>query len=195
MYADPWWKNRRVSRGTVVTGIALWGVSMLHSFLRLNMWILDLVIVPIAWICFVLGFVLVLTGFIRGGAAGLLGVVIVPVMVAVTAVIGAWWWIAPQTWFSVHRGLYEQARTVDIGDDYYGYLPVHLRFLTERGLVSKSGNDGTIFFPQWTGIPDDAGGYFYSPSGSPKGRDMYGMGCTAPVSLGDDWWMCGMRSW
>lgn len=66
MYADPWWKNRRVSRGTVVTGIALWGVSMLHSFLRLNMWILDLVIVPIAWICFVLGFVLVLTGFIRG---------------------------------------------------------------------------------------------------------------------------------
>ncbi|MGV7904612.1 hypothetical protein PJN93_32860, partial [Mycobacterium kansasii] len=77
-----------------------------------------------------IGFVLVLTGFIRGGAAGLLGVVIVPVMVAVTAVIGAWWWIAPQTWFSVHRGLYEQARTVDIGDDYYGYLPVHLRFLT-----------------------------------------------------------------
>ncbi|MBS4104725.1 hypothetical protein, partial [Tsukamurella paurometabola] len=121
-----------VSRGTVVTGLALWGVSMLHSYLRLNLWVLDLVIVPIAWICFVLEFVLVLTGFIRGGAAGLVGVV-VPVMVAVTAVIGAWWWIAPQTWFSVHRGLYEQARTVDIGDDYYRYLSVHLRSSPSAG--------------------------------------------------------------
>ncbi|MBS4104721.1 hypothetical protein, partial [Tsukamurella paurometabola] len=148
-----------VSRGTVVTGLALWGVSMLHSYLRLNLWILDLVIVPIAWTCFVTGFALVVIGFVRGGLAGLAGLIVVPVMIAVTAMIGAWWWIAPQSWFSVHRALYERARTVDIGDDYYAYLPIHLRFLTERGLVSRSGTDGTIFFPQWTGIPDDAGGF------------------------------------
>ncbi|KXO87564.1 hypothetical protein AXK56_14105 [Tsukamurella pulmonis] len=193
MYVDPWWKNRRVSRGTVGAGLALWGVAMLHSYLRLNLWILDLVIVPIAWICFALGFVLVITGFARGGAAGLVGLLVVPVMVGVTAVIGAWWWIAPQTWFSLHRPLYEQARSVDISDDYYASLPVHLRFLTEGGTVSKRGTDGARFFPQWTGIPDDAGGYWYVPSGSPDGFDMYGMACRGPVPLGGGWWMCGMR--
>ncbi len=194
VYADPWWKKRHVGRGAVVTGLALWGVSMLHSFLRMNWWILDFVIVPIAWICFMLGFVLVVAGFVRGGTAGLLGLIVVPVMVAVTAVIGAWWWIAPRTWFSMHRALYEHALTVEIGNGYYGRLPMHLRFLTERGFASQW-SDGARFFPQWTGIPDDAGGFIHSPSGSPEGRDMYGMGCTDPVSLGGDWWMCGMRSW
>ena len=49
-----------------------------------------------------------------------------------------------------------------------------------------------MFFPQWMGIPDDAGGYIWSPGASPEGVDLYGMLCQAPVNLGDGWWMCGM---
>ena len=55
------------------------------------------------------------------------------------------------------------------------------------------GTDGR-FFPQWIGIPDDAGGYIYSPSGSPAQADMYGMICSNPVDLGDGWWTCGLRN-
>lgn len=167
---------------------------MIYSFFRPNLWILDLIVVPAMWLCFVVGVVCIVAGLIgtRSITGAIVGVVIVPAVAVATATTGAWWWISPTAWFSTHRALYEQARTVEIGDGYYGYLPLHLRFLTERGLASRW-SDGARFFPQWTGIPDDAGGYIHSPSGSPTGRDMYGMICTAPVSLGGDWWMCGMR--
>lgn len=193
LYAEPWRLKRGLARGTVVTGLVLWAASMVHSYLRLNLWILDFVVVPTMWICLVAGFAMVIVGFAGRGRRGLLGVfTVVPVMTLVTVVIGAWWWISPRAWFASHRALYEQALTVEIGDGYYGRLPMHLRFLTERGFASQW-SDGARFFPQWTGIPDDAGGFIHSPSGSPEGRDMYGMGCSDPVSLGGDWWMCGLR--
>ena len=52
--------------------------------------------------------------------------------------------------------------------------------------------DETVFLPQWAGIPDDAGGYFFSPVESPEGWDMWGMLCKDPIDLGDGWWKCGM---
>lgn len=50
-----------------------------------------------------------------------------------------------------------------------------------------------IFFPQWYGLIDDAGGFIFSPSGAPEGMNMAGMICDRPVDLGEGWWMCGMR--
>jgi hypothetical protein len=51
--------------------------------------------------------------------------------------------------------------------------------------------DGSFFIPRWTGVPDDAGGYWHSAS-SPEGRDMYGLGCTEPLVLADN---CGRAGW
>ena len=151
-------------------------------------------------------------GMIVSGVAwiGLLAVVVVLGVVgrrrwllitgaAVTVVLAAatfnWAAVAPRTWFEAHRSLYEHAaRTTDVDDSYYGSsLPFVLRPLTSDAHVSKQGE--MLFFPLWQGIPDDAGGYFYSPTGrSPAGRDMYGDLCSEPVDLGDGWWMCGMSS-
>ena len=76
-------------------------------------------------------------------------------------------------------------------DSYYGpQLPDELRYLSVTGRVSIY-SDGSFFLPRWTGIPDDAGGY-WNATESPTGRDMYGMGCTNPIDLGSDWWACGM---
>ncbi|GAB08842.1 hypothetical protein GOARA_021_00790 [Gordonia araii NBRC 100433] len=99
---------------------------------------------------------------------------------------------------SAYRPLYNAALSADPGDDMYGnLLPLHLRYLAANGRMSGSTGgisaDGIRFFPQWIGVPDDAGGFLYSPSGSPEGYDMYGMQCRGPVALGGGWWMCGMR--
>jgi hypothetical protein len=117
--------------------------------------------------------------------------------VGVTLVLVAatynWAAVAPRAWFEVHRPLYEHAaRATDLDDSYYGAsLPFLLRPLTAMGSASRQ--DDMVFFPLWTGIPDDAGGYIYVPDGgSPAGFDMYGDVCTDPVDLGDGWWMCGM---
>ncbi|MBF0688990.1 MAG: hypothetical protein IR158_14640 [Cellulomonas sp.] len=64
-------------------------------------------------------------------------------------------------------GARRRCGTVDVGDDH-------------------------VFFPQWTGIPDDAGGFFHMRSGSPAGLDMRGWTCADPVHLDGDWWACGM---
>lgn len=75
---------------------------------------------------------------------------------------------------------------------YYGpLLPPELHYLSATDKVSIW-NDGSIFVPRWTGIPDDAGGYWHR-SRSPGRLDMYGMWCTDPVALGDDWWACGVE--
>jgi hypothetical protein len=74
--------------------------------------------------------------------------------------------------------------------DYYVELPDDLAYLTASGLIS-CGRD-SVFVPQWYGIPDDAGGFWYSPHESPEGYDMWGMICRNPVDLGDGWWECGM---
>lgn len=81
--------------------------------------------------------------------------------------------------------------TSDLDPDYYESLPPRLAYVAVRGLVSTNGH-GTVFVPQWAGIPDDAGGYIYSPRRSPEGMDMWGMGCSEPVRLDGDWWACGM---
>ena len=126
----------------------------------------------------------------------------------VTAVSGAvalyllsfnWVALAPQAWFDVHRPMYDAALDhVDRSDDLYGdRLPLRWRWLTVDGRAAARGGDGAtgdevVFFPQWYGIPDDGGGYLWSPGGPPEGYDMAGMVCTEPVDLGDGWWMCGM---
>lgn len=103
-----------------------------------------------------------------------------------------WSGVAPEAWFETHRPLYERAaRTAEVDDSFYGsLLPLELRPLAATGKVSRRA--GGLFFPLWIGIPDDAGGYFYTPHRSPAGADMYGTVCTDPVDLGDGWWMCGM---
>jgi hypothetical protein len=103
-----------------------------------------------------------------------------------------WNSVAPGTWFRTHRWLYDHAAaTAAPGDSYYGSaLPFHLQPLSVDGRVSAQGS--ALFFPQWIGFPDDAGGYFYSPYESPYGFDMYGSLCETPTSLGEGWWMCGM---
>jgi hypothetical protein len=88
----------------------------------------------------------------------------------------------------VHEG---ELRPSSPDEVYYGpQLPEHLRHLSATGRVSIL-SVGTFFIPRWTGIPDDAGGYWYSPS-SPEGQDMYGMACTEPLDLANHWWSCGM---
>lgn len=74
---------------------------------------------------------------------------------------------------------------------YYGaVLPPDLHYLSVTDKVSVW-EDGSLFVPRWTGIPDDAGGYWHRVE-SPEGLDMYGMFCADPVALGDDWWACGL---
>lgn len=200
--ADP--ARTRPALRRAVAGLLLWAIAMLYSFFRPDLWILDLVVVPAMWIAAVAG--LLLIGAALAAAAhdvrrgrpravpGTIGLtVIAATTIVVTATIGAWWPAAPQAWFTTHRALYQQGLDTDPGDDYYGApLPLHLRFLSASGKVSGDA-DGARFFPQWIGIPDDAGGYWYSPGRSPQGYDMYGLICTEPKPLGSDWWMCGLR--
>ena len=85
---------------------------------------------------------------------------------------------------------------VDPGTDYYGApLPFPLRFLSETESVSPvqltGASEPGSFFPQWVGIPDDAGGYLYSRT-PPVGADLYGSLCTDPRDLGGGWWMCNL---
>ncbi len=75
-------------------------------------------------------------------------------------------------------------------DGYYGpELPDDLQYLSATDRVSIY-PDGSFFIPRWTGIPDDAGGIWWSRT-SPASRDMYGMACVEPTELNDDWWLCG----
>lgn len=105
-----------------------------------------------------------------------------------------WVVVAPQLWFQTHRFAYEAAVEAAPGGgagSYYGTeLPLQWRWLTVDGRVVDK--DGALFFPQWYGMPDDGGGYFWSPGVPPAGADMAGMLCQGPDSLGDGWWMCGM---
>ncbi len=125
-------------------------------------------------------------GHRAGTVAGMLTLVLaVPVL--------NWVAVAPQLWFATHRAAYDAAAAAAPrgGDDYYGAdLPLVWRWVSVDGRVVEK--DGALFFPQWYGIPDDGGGYFFSPGASPRGEDMAGMICQRPTNLGDGWWMCGM---
>jgi hypothetical protein len=87
---------------------------------------------------------------------------------------------------------------VGIGDTFYGEdgfdhvrLPLLLLSLSADGRVRRDA-DG-LFFPQWFGPIDNAGGYFYSPGRAPEGADMHGTICQDPADLGGGWWVCGME--
>lgn len=114
----------------------------------------------------------------------------------VTVVLAAatvnWSVVAPATYFELHRPLYDHAvANAHPDDSFYGAdLPVALRPLAAQGRVARV--DGMLFFPQWIGIPDDAGGYWWSPDRSPAGADMFGMACVHPEPLGGGWWACGL---
>ena len=113
--------------------------------------------------------------------------------VLVVATVFNWVQVSPRWWFATHRPFYELARHHDPGNGSTGdSLAWPLRGLTANGNASKT-DGGATFFPQWFGIPDDAGGYFWSPGESPAGEDMAGMLCQRPVDLGGGWWMCGMQ--
>ena len=102
-----------------------------------------------------------------------------------------WSAVAPRAYFEVHRPLYDRAvRTTETDSSYYGArLPFALRPLSVNGRVADQ--DGALVFPQWLGVPDDGGGYIWSPDRSPR-ADMFGEPCGDPVDLGGGWWMCLM---
>ncbi|MCK9795339.1 hypothetical protein M1843_16435 [Isoptericola sp. 4D.3] len=70
-------------------------------------------------------------------------------------------------------------------------LPRPLEPTAVHGYVSTDGAGG-VFVPQWAGLVDDAGGFWFTPGTSPAGRDMWGMVCKEPTRLEGDWWVCGM---
>lgn len=82
------------------------------------------------------------------------------------------------------------ARVHGDSDDYYTDLPSSLAAFAACGMVSVYTN--SVFVAQWGGVPDDAGGFWYSPRKSPEGYDMWGMICRSPIDLGGGWWECGM---
>jgi hypothetical protein len=155
--------------------------------------LLDAVIIPATVLGYWIGFVMVIVAVIgRRRWAALL--TLVPVVVVLTVLVNPGWIVAPRTWFMMHRPLFDAALETDPGAEYYGTkLPLPLRFLTADGRVSDEDQDGSLFFVQWFGIPDDAGGYIFSPGKSPEGKPLYGLWCKDPVDLGDGWWMCGLR--
>ncbi|HNP55733.1 MAG TPA: hypothetical protein PK331_00910 [Gordonia sp. (in: high G+C Gram-positive bacteria)] len=167
---------------------------MTYWFLRPNLWVLDLIVIPLVWLVSLAGIALLGSSTIRARSAA--GAVVVALVVAITVVVGSWWQVSSRGWFAVNRLMFEKAATVDPGTDYYGNrLPLPLRYLSVGGRVSSGVGPlrDTRFFPQWVGVPDDAGGYLYRPSGSPEGFDMYGQLCEDPASLGGGWWTCGLK--
>lgn len=128
------------------------------------------------------------------------------VLVVGVVAVGAWWTTGvivdgdrlaePQSSFfdDNSEDLKRVLALVESGDleadGYYGpALPQDLQYLSATDKVSIF-EDGSFFIPRWTGIPDDAGGIWWSRS-SPQFRDMYGMTCVEPVDLVGDWWLCG----
>ncbi|MGA5543793.1 hypothetical protein ACPCIR_18230 [Mycobacterium sp. NPDC051198] len=173
-------------------GLACWLVGFWWHWSRTSWWILDILMIPLMGALYVLGLAAVVFAAVKGRRWVVLATV-VPVLAVVTVVVNSGWMVAPRAWFAMHRPLFDQALETDPGKAYYGnQLPVSLRFLVAEGRVSNRG--GSRFFPQWIGIPDDAGGYLYDPIESPEGADLYGDICRNPVDLGDGWWMCGLRN-
>jgi len=113
-----------------------------------------------------------------------------------------WSQLSPRWWFETHRPFYDAAVANPVDEREIGVsLPLYLRWLSVDGnaqLACVDGCEGSdratpnLFFPQWYGMHDDAGGYAYSPAREPQGMDMSGMLCQNPTDLGDGWWMCGM---
>ena len=167
----------------------MWVAAAVIEFARLpligNMTGLDVAARGIMWLA-----LMTTTIWLARLLSGRWAQVLLPgVGILVIVLIYNWSLLSPRAWFYTHRPLYDLARSSEPGEGFYGRsLPFYLRPLTATG---ESSGDPR-FFPQWIGIPDDAGGYIWSPEGSPDGEDMYGMICSGAVDLGDGWWMCGM---
>lgn len=179
-------------------GLVCWTLGFLYEWFRISLWIFDILLIPAMGLLYFGGFVAVAVAAIKR-RSGARGVLILVVLALAMLLVNPGHRIAPKTYFALHRPLFEMARQTDPGPDYYGNpLPWPLRFLTADGNVSavsageQEADPGTLFFPQWIGIPDDAGGYLYSAEGAPAGADLYGSLCRNPVDLGGGWWMCNM---
>lgn len=178
----------RPGSGALIAGVILWTVVVAWWWQRRSLWLLDLIVEPVALLLGGTALSLVVIGLIRGRRA-LLAAALIPVLLATLVVAGPYALRFPQLWFRVHQPMYRAALTHEPADSYYGSpLPLPLRVLAVDGASSAS--DGVRFFPQWIGIPDDAGGYLYSPAGRPIGFDMYGRQCQRPLDLGSGWWLC-----
>ncbi|BDH57810.1 hypothetical protein [Tsukamurella sp. PLM1] len=177
-------------------GLVLWFAAVLYSYLRISLWVFDLVVVPLMWVLWAVGSTAVVVGaaLLRRPLRYAGSLVIVLVVAAVSVTVGAWWQVSPRGWFATHRVLYERALAVDPGVDTAGAaLPPHLRFLASGGRVrGDADHPDTRFFPQTSAFPEFSGGFLHSPGGPPEGFNMRPVPCFGPVSLGGDWWMCGM---
>lgn len=186
------------AEAAVAGGALIWAIAALYWFLRPGLWILDLLLVPAAWLLGIGGLIMMAAGagaLVRRSPrrAGALSAAAL-LALAATVLLAPWWQFWPRGWFAVHRPLFAQALRTDPGRDYDGArLPFAVSFLTADGRVSQP-RDGIRFFPQWIGTPDDAGGYLYSPGRPPVDVDLRGAPCTSPADLGGGWWMCGLRS-
>lgn len=180
----------RSSRGSgpIITGLLLWAALVVWWWQRRSLWLLDLIVEPATLLLGGLALSLVVLGLLRGRRV-LLAILLIPLLLASLALAGPYATRFPQLWLRVHQPMYTAALAHDPGTDYYGSpLPPHLRVLAVDGRSSADG--GVRFFPQWIGIPDDAGGYLYSPDIAPVGFDMYGRLCGQPRDLGAGWWLC-----
>lgn len=130
--------------------------------------------------------------------ASVIGAVAVVAAFASFTPMGFWW--SEEVYFQAHRdefaALAEHFDSPSFKDDpeareYYGApLPPLLALVSSDGRASYDG--AATFVPVWQGIPDDAGGFFYSRT-SPQDYDMYGLICDYPEQVAENWWACGMR--
>ncbi|GAA5119595.1 hypothetical protein GCM10023339_33590 [Alloalcanivorax gelatiniphagus] len=170
--------------------VLLWSVGVATAFFPLFFGgtLVSVALSVVLWLALVAGCGALLRPL--GRRARTVGVVLTVVL---AAPLLNWVAVAPELWFHTHRLAYDaaaEAASPDSGSYYGTDLPPVWRWLTVDGRVVEK--DGALFFPQWYGIPDDGGGYFFSRAGSPAGAAMAGMRCQTPTSLGDGWWMCGM---
>lgn len=163
-------------------GLACWLVGLEWHWWRPWLGLVDGLVGLVATAVYVLGFAAVVAAVVNGRRWVLLAT-LVPVLVVMMAVVNSMWVIAPRMWFNTHRSLFDAAAAADD-------LPVQLHFLTAEGRVEIDGT--TKYFPQHLGLPDDMGGYMYSPDSDPLSSEFYGFFCRTPIPLGGDWWMCGM---
>ncbi|HEX7824491.1 MAG TPA: hypothetical protein VF477_06300 [Mycobacterium sp.] len=163
-------------------GLACWLVGLAWHWWRPWLGFVDGLVGMVAASVYVLGFVAVVAAVVNGRRWVLLAT-LVPALVVVMAVVNSMWVVAPRMWFNTHRSLFETAAAAD-------FRPVQLRFLTADGRVEIDGS--TKYFPQHLGLPDEMGGYMYSPDADPTSSEFYGFFCRTPIPLGGDWWMCGM---
>lgn len=186
----------------ITAGLGMWAIAMLYSFLRPNLWILDLILIPVMWILAIAGLALLAVDLVRLLAArgenrvglGTAALIVVAlVIVLVTVAVGAWWRFAPHAWFAAHRPLYEQALNTDPGDDYYGArlpFPPQLPLGDQQGV--RRPRRRTLLPRKWIGIPDDSGDCtVLNPTIRPRqGHVRHDL--RRPHDLGDGWWSCGL---